>query len=612
MLDQGYHHKRIASRVMGGQFGRDDWQAAHCSNAELIWTKYRTDHESLLDFLGASDPAAPKQDRKTQPVRRLPLFTFTGPEMSCMSAQIMHAISLRALQRNQLEIGKATYPIPLICEGANVLVDPIREAPMPSSVTALDLARCFFRKNATLMMEALGGECPLQHKKRKLPARYYPDLGTIEDKHERAAYEKLAEIFPKDVETIQTDVFEKCERGSPMWEQAAELYTRLVYTALVNRTSGRVSFFLSYPTYKEKLWEKSKEPRVKTSFLLPPPEEAQVFYDLLESCATNAKFEYAYILSDQHAKQMLKEWRRPKDGIRAYRDFLLNFVTDGDCLPVIHKYLRSVLSPPDDVPGEDRPGISRKMLRDVIAGAIAAGTTVLASNDSVQFLAHQMIHDIECTVPGFAGEDELESISHGFGSKFGAECCSRDMKATGDDQEKFRQRLKHTHDKLVIRLKEEDLMNPLRLLQKGLYITEETGEEDTDTTVQTVHCLRTGAEFSFSHIEQGDCKYYVFCARSHSSRTGAAKKKNTSRCCFPLSGTEEAHHKLFETDYKFFDLIRLAGLALGEGYFNDGLSTSIKYWCEKWVDRTAATEANLADEDDSDQEEENDSDWEAF
>ena len=607
MLDRGYHHKRIASRVMKSEFGRDDWQASHCSNEEIIWTRYRTDHESLLEFLGATDSAATNQDRITQPVRRLPLFTFTGTEMSCMSAQIMHALSLRALQRNQLEIGKTTYPIPLVCDGADFLVDPLREGPMPSSVTSLDLARCFFRKNATLMMEALGGECPLQHKKRKLPARYYPDLDAIDCEHERAAYEKLAEIFPKDVETIQTDVFDKCEKGAPKWEQAAELYTRLVYTALVNRTSGRVSFFLSYPTYKEKLAEKSKEPRVKTSYLLPPPEEAQVFYDLLESCATNAKFEYAHILSDQHAKQMLKEWRRPKDGIRAYRDFLLNFVTDGDCLPVVNKYFRSVL-----VPGGNH-SISRKMLRDVIAGAIAAGTTVLASNASVQFLAHQMIHDIECTVPGFAGEDDLGSVSHGFGSKFGAECCSRDMKATGDDEEKFRQRLEHTHGKLVTRLKEEDLMNPLRLLQKGLYITEETGGEGVDTTpVRTVHCLRTGAEFSFSHIEQGDCKYYIFCARSHSSRTGSAKKKNTSRCCFPLSGTEEAHHKLFEADYRFFEVIRQAGLSLGENYFNDGLPTSIRYRWEKWIDGTATTEAHLMDEDDSDQEEDYDSDGEAF
>ena len=574
----------LASRVLSKtEFGKDEWLCSHNSSADLIWTMFKDKPLSLLQALGALPPdelddARKNGSRQTASKLSLRKYAFSARELCSMSANVMGAAALRATKKCYLPTSRPNVitPLPLVCPGSEKLVPVVREGPMPCPVPSVDVARCFMRSEVNKTLDVLDpNHTHFAPKWVKLDRLYYKseeELKVIEDKKQpglREFYEAMREYMPEAGRTMP-GVYEPFVRGLAGWETAADILTDAIYKAILFRTSGKVTFLMTFPKFKEKLAMRAGVSDHNTPDCLPPRKEAKIYCHYLKQCQSKLGFVMSNIQSDQHDKQIPEEWKGTAEAFLDYCDFALSLATSSNGIEKVRLYLRSVLAPKQVTPAQEAglseeansateaaefssspDDISRLKLRSVIASAIASCSDLSPSASNLKFLSHQAIGDVEASIPGFAGEVTPDSVAPAFGGDFGLRICNRGMqelkkktKSQRNVGSAFCNMLVFVHGESEVRMKEDVLEDPAFLALQGYGLSVEGHLID----------LRTGDFYTYSHTEHRCCKGYICCARAHSSRTGSEQPDNTSLCCHPVPGYPD-ELKFLEADNAFFKLL---------------------------------------------------------
>ena len=571
--------RMLATRVLSKtEFGREEWLCSHNSSKDLIWSMFKDDLPSLLKVLGAlpSDQLVEARNsgvRLTASKQSLRKYAVDAVELCSVSANVMAAAALRATKQCYLPGVRANEitPLPLVCPGSEKLVPVVREGPLPCSLPSVDVARCFMRSEMSKTVDAVDPRHTIFRAKWvQLHQRYYKSKKQLNDinvqKHPglRQFYEAVRKYIPRDGRVLP-GVFQPFVRGCDGWDAAADLLTNVIYKAILFRTSGKVPFLFAYPKFKKVLADKTGVEELCTPDCLPPRKEAKIYYHFLKLCQSQLGFVMSDIQSDQHDKQIPEGWKGSAAAFLDYCDFCLSLAVDPDGIEKVRLYLRSVFAP---APGEgpDREGeggtapaewtsspnnINRLQLRNVIAAAIASCSDLSPSADNLKFLSHQVIGDLEASIPGVAGEVDPDSVAAAFGGEFGLRVCTRGMmlKQTGkieipSGESVISKMLAYVHKQTKEQMELDAIDDIAFLALQGYGVSSEGLLID----------LRTGDLYTCSHTEHRGCKCYCCCAKAHSSRTGSEQPDSTSLCCHPVPGHEE-EVKFLESDRKFFELL---------------------------------------------------------
>ena len=134
-------------------------------------------------------------------------------------------------------------------------------------------------------------------------------------------------------------------------------------------------------------------------------------------------------LHGQYNKQIPTEFTKADVGTDSYIAWLHNYVKGDGCsgLDLVTRYFYSCYS-------KDEKPVRKKLME--VAFKSQAELESLMNN--YPFMIHQIIQNMECVVPGFAGEPPAETIGTAFGGRWGSGLFCRHMatrKNAGDDDD---------------------------------------------------------------------------------------------------------------------------------------------------------------------------------
>ena len=293
-----------------------------------------------------------------------------------------------------------------------------------------------------------------------------------------------------------------------------------VLMAIVNRISGNVARLGQYSE-----WKKSNRIR-NNNYCLPCIEEVNTFVSFIMSTKPRDKSLNCFI-SKQHFNAVPKYFRNKHSGKKRFCDFIIRLTTDDGVRAIVQHIFRERTS---------NEGISRVVLKRVIEETMILCAPCLQKGQSLSFIAHHVIADLESVYPEFAGEVSFDSIGFGYGSLFGLTCLTRDIKSKSK-----KMKFEHLHRELIGKI--------LTLDKKVLSIL---GWEETNGKITSII---TGREFSMTDTEHVCCKVYVSIANSHPSRTISETPSCFAGYCWPLPTDytwADQHEEMFSRCLKLF------------------------------------------------------------
>ena len=374
------------------------------------------DPEPLLAALGAKEPAEYSLlDLQTTVLYNYEpsvLIPVGSAAMGVASERIDKRVSTRITEKGLI----SSYPLVGVdADGTDLSTfpDPLRTKPLACSNPDGDTATVFAVSQGQLYVEEIlknmHPEVPKPNLKRKFNQR-----------------EGVYEV--------------------PDWTDRANcmLLTNILFMSFVVRCTGKVQQLEGVAEYRP-LWNKLQGleiPEERIS-MLSLPTQSTVF-DMIAFLLAN-RHHSGNNMGHYETRQMYASideiFKGGEISVDNWTELLETFAHDPKGHASVTDYLMSA-----GTAGK----IDRLTLMKVFARALASTSKLQDESDSLLFILHHVIADVESMFPGFAGEVTLESVMTGFGSQFALLVLTRHMPAGTS----FKDRLQEVHKNLMLALVE--------------------------------------------------------------------------------------------------------------------------------------------------------------
>ena len=499
------------------------------------------------------DLAESQRAQVTKEAKHLEHYKFTG-KMTDICMSVMGAAALRADPRLcTIKPGDGTrlppgshIPLPLCSKEAEKIPHVLREKPMPCSLRELDVGVANVRFNHSLLIRHRGAERLFQCKTVNFHESYY---STVPSNDETTTfYDHFQQMYPKGATSLD-DVFQVpicCSENDAVI--VSGILSDMLFMNLSQRVGGNIQFLAGFPDFKKQI--AGKVDKLETTFTLPIRSEAEAYSHYCQAwCHHNQDVKPSAFVSDQHTSQIPKSRRSGEMAVDNLAEFLIGVAEsnmqrgqDMHGMALVEKYIFSVLKLSIGGEATARIPLDRLNLVRLIAGGLHHYCSDF-SEDNANFLACQVVADLESSIPGIAGDITAESIFPAWGGKFGID---RFGLPRGTFQKKLSELHSHT---LQERIRLASL-SPVELALQGY------AKLQSDNDVIIVN-LRTFAPYSVKDTEHEACKAGIGTAQSHTTRTVAKKRGQARLCTHPVPGTQQ--QRLFlSNDLRVFALLRTA------------------------------------------------------